>query len=341
MGQVSVDQIRWRLKEIDARKDHYERKSNTPPHRLRRHEVWRHAYLSFPYLIGAPDAKVAKRFCDVFLNTTELTPDGKIGLPDIHADDSWSQRFTHMLEEYGSRGGTPTSVIAEARGPALRYFEHGDPIALKIFEGYQAPAAPFLVKYGRREHLEPLLREGRIRICPASFYNDGRFIASVQDNETSRVFCIPTFRERLAGRTSIDVQGHTIHFGDDDIELPVVCPDYFLFSLCDHIYYRLPTDFDADSALVIRDRALFTQRLIAHFLALDSSWEAHEGPVTYYDPYRDYTKLKVPEMCKHFSYAYQREFRIAFRPKQRLRTALAPRCLRIGPMTDFAELLPA
>jgi hypothetical protein len=45
----------------------------------------------------------------------------------------------------------------------------------------------------------------------------------------------------------------------------VVCPDYFLYSLCDHIYYRLPTDFDADAALIIRDPALFTQRVISNF----------------------------------------------------------------------------
>jgi hypothetical protein len=341
MAQVSVNQIRSRLEEIDARKVYYEQKSSTPPERLKRHEVWRHTYLSFPYLIGAPDERVAKRFCDVFMNTAELDSTAKIGMHDLGKDDSWSQKFTHMLEEYSSRGGTPVNVIAAARAPFVRYFEHGDPIAVKMFEGYRAPTAPFLVKYGRLEFLEPMLREGRIRICPASFYNDSRFLASVPDNETNRVFYIPTFRERLAGKTSIQFQGYDIRFGDDDIELPVVCPDYFLFSLCDHIYYRLPTDFDADAALIIRDPALFTQQVISHFLARSPDWEPLHGPVSYYDPYRDYAKMKVPEMCKHFGYAYQREVRIAFRSTRRLPAPLAPVFLKIGPMTDFAELLPA
>jgi hypothetical protein len=46
-------------------------------------------------------------------------------------------------------------------------------------------------------------------------------------------------------------------------------------------------------------------------------------------------------MCKHFGYAYQREVRIVFRSKRHVRQPLAPVFLKIGPITDFAELLPA
>jgi hypothetical protein len=62
MPQVSVEQIRSRLAAIGARKAHYEQKSNTPPERLVRHEVWRHDYLSYPYLIGAPTTGSASAF---------------------------------------------------------------------------------------------------------------------------------------------------------------------------------------------------------------------------------------------------------------------------------------
>lgn len=341
MAQVSRDQIRQRLAEMTARKAHFERKSNTPPERLVRHEVWRHQYLSFPYLIGAPDDRIAKRFCDIFLNTTELGPDGKIGVHDFQKDDTLTQRFTHMLEEYGSRSGPSEDLISAARAPVLRYFENGGPIAMKMFDGYQPPPSPFLVKYGRREFLEPMLREGSIRICPASYYNDVAFLQSVQDDERSRTFFIPTFRERLAGRDFLDFRGHRIVFGDDDIVLPVICADYFLFSLCDHIYHRMPTDFHAGAALIIRDPILFTQRLVSHFLAKRPDWEPLCGPVTYYDPYRDYSKVKVAEMSKHFGYAYQREVRIAFRAKHSVSADLQPEFLKIGSMTDYAELVRA
>jgi len=339
MAFVSVDAIRSRLTEMNARRAYFEQKAQTPPERLVRHEVWRHAYLADPYLLGAPDDRVAKRFKDVMMNVTELDPHGKLGMHDVLKDDTWTRKFTHMLEEYGSRGGTPVDVVQKARLPILRYFENGDPIALKLFDGYQAPSTRFLVKYGRKQFLEPMLAEGRTRVCPASFYNNPSHLASVQDDEISRTFFIPTYKERLAGKSALEFQGHNIVFGEDDIVLPVVSRDYYLFSLCDHIYYRMPTDFDADAALIIRDPALFTQRIISHFLAQQLDWEPLHGPVTYYDPYRDYTKIRVPEMSKHFGYGYQREVRIAFKAKGPIKSALEPVFLKIGPMNDFAELL--
>ena len=179
MAQISVEQLRSRLTEIEARKAHYELKSDHMEGKLARHEAWRHNYLSFPYLICAPDDRIATRFRDIFINQTELGNEGKLGLLPLQADDSFMQKFTHMLEEYGSRGGTPLGVIQAARGPILRYFENGEPIAVKMFAGYIAPSSPFVVKYGRRQFLEPMLPKGSIRICPASFYNNKTFLESV------------------------------------------------------------------------------------------------------------------------------------------------------------------
>jgi hypothetical protein len=322
---------------VEHRRREYEEQSANG--RVRRHEMWRHHYLADPYLIGCPDDRVGERFRHIFVNQTELTPEGKVGMLDVHADDSFMQTFTHLLEEYGVRGGTPVDVIAAARAPILRYFENGDPIALSIFSGYTPPAAPIFVKYGRREFLEPMLRDGQVRICPASFYNSGHFLEAIRDDEVTRNFFVPTYKERLKGERHLDFQGHRIEFGDDDIVLPVVVPDYYLLSVCDHIYYRMPTDFDANAALIIRDPALFTQRVASAFLSQMGGWEPLFGPVTYYDPYRHYTKFKIPELAKHFGYAYQREHRIVFRAKRRPLSQLEPVFLNIGPMFDYAELL--
>jgi hypothetical protein len=340
MTEISIEQLRSRLAEFDARRKHYEWKSDHAHGKLARHEVWRHNYLSYPYLIGAPDDRIATRFRSIFLNTAELGNEGKIGIVPVQdAGDSFMQKFTHMQEEYGSRGGLPLDVMQTARDPILRYFEHGDPIAVKMFANYTAPSSSFVVKYGRKQFLEPMMRMGDIRICPASYYNNDTLLDAVKDDELSRTFYIPTFQERLAGQHSIDFKGHRISFGNDDIVMPIIVPDYFLFSLCDHIYYRLPTDFDADAALIIRDPARFNQQVMAAFLAKWPSWGPMYGPVTYYDPYQDYQKVKVPEMTKHFAYSYQREVRIGFRAKQRISTTLQPEYLNIGSMTDFADLV--
>ena len=143
----------------------------------------------------------------------------------------------------------------------------------------------------------------------------------------------------MQNKTSIEFQEHTISFGHDDIVIPVVVPDYFMYSLCNEVYYRLPTDFEADAALVIHDQNLFAQRLISTFLASNPEWEPYAGDIAYYDPFMDHTKVRVPEMTKHFGYSYQREYRIAFRSKTSIKTQLEPQLLNIGPMTDYAQLL--
>lgn len=328
---------------MEARWHHFNDMAARQNGNLKRHETWRHEYASFPYLLGAPDDRLGSRFKDVFINQTELSPDAKLGLLPIGEGDAFMSKFTHLLEEYGLRTGghPPSEVIASARTPIFKYFEDGEPIAAKIFHGYAAPTSPFTVKYGRREYLEPMLRTGRLRICPASYYNDVSHNSAVKDDEIHRTFFIPTFRERLKGIHHVVFQRHRVEYGDDDIVLPIQAPDYFLLSLCDSIYYRMPTDFDADAVLVIRDPIRFSQRVISAFLARFSDWKPHYGPVTYYDPYRDYTKVRVHQMSKHFGYAYQREVRIVMEALRSPRHALEPQFLDIGPMRDYAELLSA
>ncbi|MUV14582.1 hypothetical protein [Noviluteimonas gilva] len=339
MTQVATEQIRRRLESIDQRRRWFEWKSEQP-NRLFRHEVWRHTYLARPYLIGANDERVAERFRSIFLNVCEIGSDGRIRMISFEETDEYMQVFTHMLEEFGSRcGDVPKDLIQTARAPFFKYFAQGTPIGVTMFEGYKAPKTPILVKYGKREFLEPMLKFGTIRLANARSYNQASLIDAIRDDETSRTFFIPTYKERLEGKRHIELQGHRIEIGDDDLEIPLVIEDYFLFSLCEHIHYRMPTDFDADAAIVIRDPNLFKQRLISTFLARFPQWVPMEGKVIYYDPYRDYTKFRVPEMAKHFGYGYQKEFRIAFRPRRRIPTNIEPTFLSIGPMTDFADLV--
>lgn len=340
MSTVSRDELHQRMLVATARRQHYEWKSEQPS-KLRLHEVWRHTYLARPYLIGASDERIAERFCNVFMNVCEIGPDGKITLVPMSETEEYMQVFTHMLEEYGLRtdGHPPAATIEKARIPLSRYFEHGTPIGIKMFAGYKAPTEPILVKYGRREFLEPMLKEGRLRLANAKSYNQAQHLDAVRDDETSRTFYVPTYQERLAGKTHVSFEKHQIVLKDDDIVLPLMFDDYYLFSVCEKVHFRMPTDFDADAAIVIREPERFKQRLISAFLARLPSWKVMEGPVIYYDPYRDYNKFTVPEMAKHFGYAYQKEVRIAFRPTHARARELAPLFLSIGSMDDYADLV--
>jgi hypothetical protein len=340
MIKVNLDQLRQRFSKIDQRRQYFEWKSAQPT-RLARHEVWRHDYLARPYLLGASEDRVAERFRNIFLNVMEIGPEGTLCPVPMAETDEFMQVFTHMLEEYGARadGMPPSDIIQSARAPLFKYFEHGTPTGITLFEGYKPPTSPVLVKYGKREFLEPMFQTGNLRLANAGLYNDAGLLDAVRDDETSRTFFIPTYRERLAGKTHIDFQGNRLEFSNDDIVLPLIYNDYYLFSLCEHIHYRMPTDFDADAAIVIRDPQIFNQRLISTFLARFADWEPMVGKVIYYDPYRDYTKFKIPEMAKHFGYAYQKEFRIAFRPRRPISTNLEPLFLSVGSMKDYADLV--
>lgn len=341
VGKVAIEALRLRHAEMQSRRAHYEWKSENTNGRLRLHEVWRHEYLRQPYLLGTSDERLAARFRDIFVNQTELGNNGLIGLLPVDQTD-FMRKFTHLLEEYSARGGKPPQeVIEAARGPLRRYFENGPPIAKQIFDGYRVPSNRFLVKYGRREFLAPMLERGCVRICPASYYNDDRHNAAVRDDEITRIFCFPTYEERLQGLTHVPVQTHSIPIDDDDVFVAMQMEDYYLLSLCNDVYYRMPTDFDADAALIIRDPDRFVQRIISAFLLARPGWEPLFGPVSYFDPYHDYSAWKVAEMSKHFGYAYQREYRIVFRCPKTQTMALAPEFLEIGSMQDYAELLSA
>ena len=120
---VTADTLRDRLRLVEDRLRAYNKKAESNGGKLKQHEVWRHDYLSFPYLIGAPNDRLEQRFRDVFMNVVELTSDAGIAPLPVKGDDSFMQKFTHLLEEYGLRnGGPPIDVISEARKPIAAYF---------------------------------------------------------------------------------------------------------------------------------------------------------------------------------------------------------------------------
>lgn len=338
---VSAAQIGERLAALEERRRYYEWKSGQAG-ALALHETWRHAYLAQPYLLGAPDARVADRFCDVFMNTVELGPTGLLQPVPLAENDAFMQMFAHLDEEYGGRigGPPPDEVIAKARAPLVGYFEQRPPRGVTMFQGYQADPTPILVKYGKREFLEPMFRSGELRLANAGLYSQAHLLDSIRDDETSRIFHIPTWRDRLAGRDHVVVRGNRIAFEDDDITLPVVFDDYYLFSVCERVHHRMASDFEADAAIVIRDPERFRQALTRAVLEQRPASQPMSGRVTYYDPYRDYSRVRVPEMAKPFRYAYQLEFRFVFRPRRRPRNGLQPMFLSIGSMADYADLVP-
>lgn len=125
------------------------------------------------------------------------------------------------------------------------------------------------------------------------------------------------------------------------IPLEFVIDDYYLFSTCKEIDRRMPTDFEADAALIVKSRAELMNRLKKAMLKQFPTWQFLEGEVYDYDPYNDIPRSKNQEFWKHFSYSYQKEHRCVLRPMVQHFGGLGPFFVEVGPLNDIAEAVYA
>ena len=117
------------------------------------------------------------------------------------------------------------------------------------------------------------------------------------------------------------------------------CPDFLVLCFTDQLNFRLISDWGAQSAVVINDVEEFGRRMRAATRSLISESSAEKlesGRVRYIDPYFPLKSPDVP-FCKHFKFAYQREFRFVIRAKKKL--DLSRRKVEIGSIRDIATFV--
>ena len=310
--------------------------------RLRRQDWWTCGYYRDPYLLLETDDTVRERFVDVFSNTVDITHEGKIApLPMMMNDGRFSVLFAEVLEEMQSRGILASDVIANATAQIHSYFEDGAPLGVRMFGDRVQLKDKWLVKYSRTQYIEQMYRYGRIRIAPASEYAKGCHIKAVKDFETIRNFRLRALRYVLDGRTEVSFCGSRVPIHNGVIPLKITMGDFYLFSTCRELDRRMPTDFESDAALIIKDRVAFVGLLKRALLSRHPDWEFMEGNVYYYDPYKDLPCDANCEFWKHFSYAYQKEHRCVFKPRDRRGKAptLTPFFVDIGSMEQISEMV--
>ena len=219
-----------------------------------------------------------------------------------------------------------------------------------------------LVKYGRREHMEALFREGRMYLNSATSYNESAHNQAVRDDERAIAFKGGYIRatdpvqfydsahpppESVADR---GVGFRSIHElpqlrGDQCASMTIrMETDYWMFCMADVLDQRLFADFEADCCLIIRRRP-FVERVLRAATFQLRNVDRYLGRVQYVDPLGAWpagirvTRSMPIHMTKLFRYAYQREVRFAFLPR-RFQERLKPRSLRIKPVSDIAEFVP-
>src|SRR5437667_932690 len=123
------------------------------------------------YLQHATHGELTQRLDDIFVNFFYFAPDGQ---PIVRApleSNPFAALFLHVLEELTMRGGKDYSFpvqnfhLDNAKYPNVSR-------ASQLFANKKVRPASYLLKFGRTEFLEPMLKRGAIRISPASFYQE-------------------------------------------------------------------------------------------------------------------------------------------------------------------------
>lgn len=325
-----------------ARERQLEIESSRNGNRIERHNLWRLEYYRYPYLILEKDEIILERFSDIFSNILDISKDCKIVPVSGKKNDFKLMRyFTEIIEETNWRGVLTREAAKDATNPVAAYFVEGLPLGCRMFGEREHIPGKWIVKYSKRKYVDEMLEYGRFRISPASEYSKGSYIKAIKDLETARPYKLKALSDLLKNGEEVEINEIKMKIQNGFIPMEVEIDDYFLFSSCKEIDRRMPTDFEADAALVVKNKYKFVRRLRAALLQKYPTWEFLENEVYYYDPYNDIPKSRDQEFWKHFSYSYQKEHRCVLRPRTPWHEELKPFFIEIGPLSDIAEAVYA
>ncbi|MGO9019649.1 MAG: hypothetical protein ACLQVJ_15005 [Syntrophobacteraceae bacterium] len=245
--------------------------------------------------------------------------------------------FTHVLEEFQIRFGPPPNGFPDGFLEGARIPNPALTLALKAVErlkSFKLSSGKYLVKYGHKEHMKSLYEQGRIKISAAGTFNDPSINPAIRDEELE--LCIPLSKE-----AEIEIPGVGKTKPINGYITRKATTDYYIYCLSMILTPRLFLDFEYDSCLLIHQPSTFINRLLSAFQSQLQDWD-HPGvhtSVSYIDP------LLPPHLndiniftCKHFRYAYQKEYRLVWLPPKP-HTALPDVFMDIDAVRDCCDLI--
>ena len=304
---------------------------------------WRFNYCKKPYLFFATDEEVKQRAYDAANNAHYLGESGKIEARSP-IDQQWSrswQTFQDAIEEMTRRGIHPREIL-NGKEQFAQYFRDGRPMGPALLEGINFDLFGKLLKFSKREYVQDMLNHGRFRISPAASYDTPAYNVAMADIEIERSYRLSLISEYMNGQEFIEMKGTKVPVSQGYVPVGFPLPNYYLFCTCGAPERRMPTDFEADSALLIHRPEEFVKRMKAALHQVYPTWQFIDQPVKYYDSYKDLPTDRDQEFHKDFKFAYQSEHRIVLRPNGiQHNTTLQPFFVELGNLTDLAEVLVA
>ncbi|MBH0010465.1 hypothetical protein I6F66_00005 [Pseudoalteromonas sp. NZS100_1] len=272
--------------------------------RLSATEQWQLDYCKSPYLFLEEKNTILERLSDIFTNSLDIDAKGEISFkPLIENEHRLARIFTEVFFEAQGKGILDGGPNKQSLEQINAYYKNGEPIGIKMFdESFPNLSDNSLVKFSQKEFINDMHQLGRFRISPASFYKQGSLLKAIKDLEMNRNYRIKAIKEAIRGEQFVDFNAGKAEIINGIIPIEIIMNDYFLFSSCKNISRRMPTDFDANSALIIKDKKQFIERFKNKLLTKHPGWEFIEKDVYYYDPYNDLPTEFNQEFCKHLSY---------------------------------------
>jgi hypothetical protein len=180
--------------------------------------------------------------------------------------------------------------------------------------------------------MEEMVRYGRVRIGPASYYQNAELDAARRDDELKKSLLMP------GGYTKINTQDGKQILIIEDIIWSVRAQNYYALCMSCDWDPALLTAFGADTCVAIRMPEVFAQRLKAAANPQLRGWYFHHDPISYFDPYEVRMKQHLDAcMCKDFRFAYQREYRFLWTHLEGA-DARGFKYLDLGRLDDIAEI---
>lgn len=291
-------------------------------------------YMQSCYLREASDEALQQRLAVIANNLWSTGRDGEVTQPrSLDHRHGILELYIHVLREQMERSKSGELVFDEAAvrlKASTRYVQRR--MVHPITFGPNCYA-----KFGKKEHILSALT-GKLLIQPAAKYRDPSLNAAQLDNELQHHVRTPN--ERLMMRLiGLDEHGNEFeikpHWGELFRYMNV--PNFYVW--CCGLGYdaRLFSDFEADAALVIKDKVAFEERITRAMDKQLPDAEIAHGPINYYDPFTTPRDQLIPAFSKNIKYLYQNEYRFIWKFHEE--RELKPFLVDLGPLDDIAEVV--
>jgi hypothetical protein len=293
------------------------------------------------YLRGMTDSALSERLVHWLNNCTQLSPEVMVNLCATENPD-----FFHRLTDTVAETALRHRDVSAAQDREMWVPERNVMIkpshetAAKIKQVQKLLSTErqgSLLRFGSKKYMQELYKTGGLLFQEASTFSRSDNL-SIRDDELTLLMkrYIPKDQLHLVPGAPKPSEIEGSGFG---LNIALSCPDFLVLCMTDTINFRLISDWNAEAVVIIHDATEFTKRLerCASPLVREAGAKGLEcGKVRYIDPYFPLNQPDVP-FCKHFKFAYQREFRFVIRGNKKV--SFDQRKFEIGSLHDIASII--